>query len=981
MDRKYPVLAIVLSLTFLTALPGGFLANVRAVRQTDITPWSPFGPRVTTLIDTVQFDINSEQNLLQSGGLDIMDAPLQPSAIQTFPTNPDIFVSDPQAQLFVFDLQINNHAPFLGVVGEVNRTIVPPGIIGTPTRVPGCSTGFGRLVVNLVNQEERNTPVKDSLNLLTVTGPQTFAVTDSGGSAPNGTYVVPTSSTCLLAGTYTLSSTVYAGSDLLFVGSGQIITLTFGINYNSPSTVKPTLASIEIRRGLAHLLDKPNFVRSDGSLRGQATCNDIFASPAQGLGFGSCNPLIDGVPRLPQSVLDEDLADHPWTSALGINHEVSAYNLQSDLIAPTQYWWASTGASIAVGAGYSGINDLRAACDHFVVAGFTVTPSGKTCQDVANAAQGTTPQPGYPHLVASSQVIFYIRTDPPRRAFGQIFADSINFLFGTANNGAILGAIPTNVPCAVNYGFKSAAPGCATKYYTIGEIANTIFGDGLNPDTWNLYTGGYFLRDVPDQFYTIMHSKFAGKPCGGIPDQFINNYYFHCDPAYDTQSAAGQFSSTLSQANSFFANAATIGYRTVMDIPVYSSMAQFAALNAWSWQGTTHSSLVAGTGNGWGAGSPGAFFSLANMRCNPSSVPVFSSDQCGGGTPNLIRRGLSEDINLLNPFLATTARDFDVINEVFDTMLKVNPLTGGGNSQVIDWMTTTHTSTFNPGEISCVPGGSCVVGTTTQIWHLRNDLSFHDGVRVTADDVVYTMIADRDVPSAEFQPNVASVASAIALDSSTVEVKLQHQSYFYQLDIGLLPILPAHVWKPLCGSIVNGSIPGAPISKCADPTFDPMASGIFIGSSAFECVVPNGFPNAGHIGGSCVVNNCGPPGTQCLGGQTIVSSGGVRLTRYDGFDRCCPGQLNSSLYRLSWADHNNDGVVNILDIADVAFHFGQPDPYWVNPIIAPDSTVSITDVATVAFYFGHGTTSPFLPFQLTALDPCIDPFFQSSPPC
>ena len=105
------------------------------------------------------------------------------------------------------------------------------------------------------------------------------------------------------------------------------------------------------------------------------------------------------------------------------------------------------------------------------------------------------------------------------------------------------------------------------------------------------------------------------------------------------------------------------------------------------------------------------------------------------------------------------------------------------------------------------------------------------------------------------------------------------------------------------------------------------------------------------------------------------------LTRNNNFARCCPDDTSSSLYKLSWADKNNDGVVNILDLADAAFRFGTPDPYWVNSNIAQGTYVNIQDLATVAFYFGHGTTSPFRPSQLTGLDPQIDPFFCLSTGC
>jgi ABC-type oligopeptide transport system substrate-binding subunit len=929
-------------------------------------------------------------NAFQLGQLDITDLPINPASLPI--TNPDFFVTSPSSAFTIFELDINNHAPFLGVAQEVSRTTSPPGIIGAPTATPGCQTGIGSLIVNLVNMEENNSPVKDPLNKIIAKGPQTFTISDLGGSSPNGTYVFPCSSAGMLAGTYTISTSVYSGTATIFVGSGQIITVTLGVNYNSPSTLKPTIASVEIRRALAHLLDKPNFVQNDSNLRGRATCNDIYASPAQGLGFGSCRPAFDGISSLPQSIIDDDLAEHSWAATVGITHEVSAYNLQADTIGSTQYWWATPGVSAGASVGYSGLADLRAACDHFVKAGFAITPSGATCSDVANASVGTTTKPGYPHLVTTAQEIMYIRTHAPRKAFGQIIADSLNFLFGTANNGATLGAAPTNVACAVNYGFKSAAPGCTSQYYTITDVAAITFGVDGGVTTWNIYTGGGGLNSDPDTFYTIFHSQFASNICGGVLANFPSNFMLHCDPAYDTQAAAGEFSSSLGESDSFFSTAAIIGHRTVMNIPVYSPIVNFLALNGWNFQDTntpTKSSLVNGAANGILASSPGAYWSILNMRQKPGSQTICTSpgvpSGCttnrnylpGGGNPSLIRDSLSQDTDFLNPFQATTIWDFEIINKIFDTLLQINPITAGGNSQAIDWMTTGHTSSFNPNEQSCLPNGACTVGTTTQLWHLRNDLSFHDGSKVTADDVAFSLIAARDVPAAIFQSNVANVASAVAVDSSTIQVKLMHQSPFYTLAIGSIPILPKHIWGPLCTG-TDGKIGGLN-NQCASFTFDPMAAGAMVGSGPWLCQNLS----TGVIGGSCSQNANGT-----LGGQVVTVGGKIVLHQFRSYMRCCSDSVNTSLGRFSWADRNNDGIVSILDMADVAFHFGQPDPYWntgQNPL-APNvgtdpNVVDIGEVATVAAYFGHGLTNPLSPSQLVGLDPCINPFFQSSPPC
>jgi hypothetical protein len=123
----------------------------------------------------------------------------------------------------------------------------------------------------------------------------------------------------------------------------------------------------------------------------------------------------------------------------------------------------------------------------------------------------------------------------------------------------------------------------------------------------------------------------------------------------------------------------------------------------------------------------------------------------------------------------------------------------------------------------------------------------------------------------------------------------------------------------------------------------------------------------------------------------VTLGGKIVLKAYNAYMRCCPGLQNSSLHKFSWADRNNDGIVNILDIADVAFSFGKPDPYWntgQNPL-APNvgtdpAVVDIGEIATVAFYFSHGlfnNNQGLTSSTITGLDPCIDPFFQSSPPC
>jgi hypothetical protein len=478
--------------------------------------------------------------------------------------------------------------------------------------------------------------------------------------------------------------------------------------------------------------------------------------------------------------------------------------------------------------------------------------------------------------------------------------------------------------------------------------------------------------------------------CGGPSSKvavFLDNYGFYCDPRFDTFAFAGEFmATTISGLVQFFAQAAEAGALDGMTVPFLSPTSQSVALNGWNFQQCTgtlcfpsQSSLVPTFGHGFLAGS--GYWSLLNMRQVPGYTPSSPNYKPGGGNPDTIRRGWSGGTFNLNPFQAGNAWDLELISLIYESMLRTNPLTGGiADGQIVDWQTTSHSSTFNPTEVSCNTLNGCVTGTTTTLWHLRNDVTFQDGTSLTAADVVYTILSYRDVPSSNFENSVAPVASAVTIDPMTIQVKYQGPNPLEVLELGQLPIIPAHIWEPICGPIVNGAVPSGPTSQCANPSLDPMARGLMIGSGPWKCVVPAGFPNAGHIGGSCVVSTCGL-GQPCLGQQIAITGDKIVLSRYNDYMRCCPDDPTSNLYKFSYADVNNLGRVDIVDVASVASRFAQADPYWVNSNIAPGTTVNIGDVATVAFYFGNGITRPFTPSQLTGLDPQMDPFFCPNTGC
>jgi ABC-type transport system substrate-binding protein len=1017
------------------------------------------------MVITDYSDFSTMFSAFQSGQVDITDWPVQPPDITSFCANPDMWCSQSEPELGIFQLDVNNHAPFLGQAMEIAR----PSLVGSMTNAvssptSACAGGLGQLTLSVVNVENNTQPFKDSLNTVTISnqpsGSPSVKVNDNGGASPTGSYKFP----CILAGTYLLTSTMVTGNATTGThlgcssvtgctvaispgsgGLGAAVSATWNVVWNSPSTLTPTAASSNIMKAIAHLVDKPEFVQRDAVLNGQATCDDIMLAPAHLIPGSPCVSRL-GLPGspFPASVLTKECSNLSLDTIITSCNPISAYNLVDDNIGSSAVWWGVPGRTArgSVVVGYSGHADIDAACQYLQRAGFTLSgattaPAGtqpNTCAELAVNSVGTNAPnaTSYTHFTAPSgtHLVLLLRTDPPRGHFGQIVADSLNMFFGSPNDSGTCGPFPS--PCTqtapgtatILYVVRGGALSPTTRFETISVAVPLIFEDGGvgKADIWNLYTGGYALPSTPDFLFSNYHSQFASFDCGGPANLFPSNYDFHCDPAFDAITNAGEFQAvstpTLSGSATIFSEAAARTYDVPINMAVYSRIQQFAALNAWNWE-------QVGTGQGSsvvtqkGHGTQGSFWSPLNMRQVPGYVPISSTFAGGGGNPNLIRRGFSQDPITVNPYQAFTPWDLEIIGDVFDTLVKVNPQTAGANQQVIDWMTTSHSSSFNPNELGCIAGPSvatttCSTGITTQTWHLRNDLVFQDGTPVTANDVVYSILTSRDTPSANAFSNVAFVTNAAALDSRTIQVKLESNSAYYEQNIGSIPIIPQHIWQgpggSICGSVSQMSTPAGPVnvvangpaSACADPSFDPTTctgtagpvagcgitfpdgsvQGIFTGSGPYVCknVGPNTSQAFGKVGGTCIQNSlfgiffCG---------LVMCEQSRLFLTAFPNYMRGLRGGQGNSLQKESWADYNDDGVVNILDASNAAFFFDSTNSYWAHPRYSCSPTATKVDICVMAalvVFFDEGLTAPFggnnlnPSSQLNILDPQIDPY-------
>lgn len=107
---------------------------------------------------------------------------------------------------------------------------------------------------------------------------------------------------------------------------------------------------------------------------------------------------------------------------------------------------------------------------------------------------------------------------------------------------------------------------------------------------------------------------------------------------------------------------------------------------------------------------------------------------------------------------------------------------------------------------------------STLILELRDDVVWHDGVPVTADDVVFTIERQRDpLTASPRQADVAAVVSVVARDSFTVAVRLSRTGLYTVNALLEVVTVPRH----LLGDVPPAELRNAPFGR------DPVGNGYY----------------------------------------------------------------------------------------------------------------------------------------------------------
>jgi peptide/nickel transport system substrate-binding protein len=210
-------------------------------------------------------------------------------------------------------------------------------------------------------------------------------------------------------------------------------------------------------------------------------------------------------------------------------------------------------------------------------------------------------------------------------------------------------------------------------------------------------------------------------------------------------------------------------------------------------------------------GSAGlALFLIVQSVCVGISWTVFSSSSTVlADEPTILRVGMLQGIDSLNPFIAYEDSSYVTLFSMYDRLLSYDEDLKVNANIATSWEVDSWSDADDPLTTGVDEGAN-------RLWRytIAQDVKWHDGEALTVKDVAYSINVNLNESMWAFTPyiSVDTAEYARAINSTTVEVYLKIPNV--HVENLMLPIVPFHIWGGYsAGEIQNSVLNDHPIGS------------------------------------------------------------------------------------------------------------------------------------------------------------------------
>jgi len=327
----------------------------------------------------------------------------------------------------------------------------------------------------------------------------------------------------------------------------------------------------------------------------------------------------------------------------------------------------------------------------------------------------------------------------------------------------------------------------------------------------------------------------------------------------------------------------------------------------------------------------------AKASCNEFGMEFGEAGRVEGGK-KIYKHFLGEELDTLNPLMAETPPDWQVLDCVFGDFFRLNPYTQEYQWRAVEGMPTLAEWTG--------PGGEA--GMTLE-YTLRDNVKWHDGTPVTAEDCVFALNLMRFQENERYLSTWQPIYDVKTTGTYSFKIWLLQRYVFAHEWFGISLLAPKHIWEPWVDSPETG---------------EPLVISEGTGPMGGDVWILTGRHHSQWEGWE--YENPIDPSLTCLVGTDNF------VYRYGGWDR-----VSATIYVEAWKDAENyverinpgdcniDQIVDMRDVYYVLHHQGiftgqcypvaiGGDPRWnsIADIAPPAQKIIGDEIVLVQSNFG-----------------------------